>query len=182
MEAGGQRGGGVGASACHLLFWTVTLLSAAACGYHLRTWELAGNLETARIEANSRNPLSEPLRRALESAGVTLVDGDDADLVIELLGDRTGRRNVAVTSQARVAEYEATLSVQYSARRGAEGAEKVLIQPRWLTASRVYRVDRGNPVASNQEQTLLEREMVNDLVEQVIRGVNAAVVAVRGAT
>lgn len=149
-----------------------------ACGYHLRSWELAGNLETAQLTANTRNPLTDPLGRALESAGVTLVDEGEADLVIELLNDRTGRRNVAVTSEARVAEYEATLSVQYTVRNAAG---KVLIQPTWLSASRVYRVDRGNPVASNQEQTLLEREMVNELVDQLMRGVNAAVVAERGA-
>jgi len=161
-----------------LLLLAVCVCSLAACGYHLRTWELAGNLETARIAANLRNPLIEPLGRALESAGVSLVDTETADLVIELLDDRSGRRNVAVTSQARVAEYEATLSVQYAVK---DGTGKVLIQPTWLSASRVYRVDRGNPVASNQEQTLLEREMVDELVSQVIRGVNAAVVAQHGA-
>jgi len=150
----------------------------AACGYHLRNWDLAGNLETARVTANTRNPLAEPLGRALESAGLMLVDADDADLVIELFDSRAGRRNVAVTAQARVAEYEAALSVQYSVKNGAG---KVLIQPTWLTASRVYVVDRGNPVASSQEQTLLEREMVNELVNQVIRAVNAAVAAERGA-
>jgi LPS-assembly lipoprotein len=160
------------------LLLAIGLCSLAACGYHLRTWDLAGNLETARIAANLRNPLTEPLGRALESAGVSLVDTEAADLVIELLDDRAGRRNVAVTSQARVAEYEATLSVQYTVK---DRAGKVLIQPTWLSASRVYRVDRGNPVASNQEQTLLEREMVEELVSQVIRGVNAAVVASRGA-
>lgn len=166
-------------AACHLLLWAVVLGCLGACGYQLRTWELGGNLETARITANARNPLTDPLGRALTGAGVTLVEADGADLVIELLGDRASRRNVAVTSEARVAEYEASLSVQYSV---SNGAGKVLIQPTWLRASRVYRVDRGNPVASSQEQTLLEREMVNDLVEQIMRGVDAAVLAEQGAS
>lgn len=166
-------------AARRLLLWAVAAGCLAGCGYQLRTWQLSASLETARISANPRNPLAEPLGRALEGAGVTLVEGDDADLRIELLDDRTGRRNVAVTSQARVAEYEATLSVQYAV---SDGAGKVLIQPTWLRASRVYRVDRGNPVASSQEQTLLEREMVNDLVQQVMRGVDAAIVAEQGAS
>lgn len=165
-------------SAAMLLTGALVALTMAGCGYHLRTWELSGNLETARLEATSRNPLTEPLGRALQSAGVTLVEDGEADLIIELLDDRSNRRNVAVTSAARVAEYEASLGVRYTVRNAAG---KVLINPTWLNASRVYRVDRGNPVASSQEQTLLEREMVNDLVQQVIRGVNAAVVAERGA-
>lgn len=169
-----RRGAQAVVSRRRALLLAVTVCSLAACGYHLRTWDLAGNLETARLTANERNPLTEDLSRALESAGVTLVETEDADLVIELLNDRTGRRNVAVTSQARVAEYEASLAVQYAVK---DGAGKVLVQPTWVSASRVYTVDRGNPVASNQEQTLLEREMVDELVGQLMRAVNAAVAA-----
>lgn len=152
----------------------LAVVALAGCGYHLRTWDLAGSVQTAKIVSNPRNPLAEPLGRALAGAGVEVLDSGAADVIIELINDRSSRRNVAVTSQARAAEYEATLSVQY---RVTDEAGKELIAPRWLRASRVYRVDRGNPVASNQEQALLEREMVGDLVQQLIRGMNAVVIA-----
>ena len=84
----------------------VVALLATACGFHLRTWNLEGNVETARITSNPRNPLAEPLGRALESAGVTLVeDAGSVDVVVELLADERGRRSVSVTDQARAAEY-----------------------------------------------------------------------------
>ena len=42
---------------------------AAALRFHLRTWELDGNIETAKITSNLRNPVADPLGRALQSAG-----------------------------------------------------------------------------------------------------------------
>jgi LPS-assembly lipoprotein len=155
------------------VLWPVQVsLLLGGCGFHLRTWDLEGNVESARVIANARNPLAEPLARALRSAGVELVEGGEADVVIELLADRRGRRSVSVTDQARAAEYETSLQVQYAVR---DGAGAMLMQPRWVAARRVYRVDRDNLVGSSQEQALLEREMVNDLVEQVLRGINTVV-------
>ena len=147
-------------------------LLLSGCGFHLRTWDLEGNVESAKITANARNPLAEPLGRALRSSGVDLVDGGAADVVIELLADRRGRRSVSVTDQARAAEYETSLQVQYAVR---DEQGELILQPRWVRASRIYTVDRDNLVGSSEEQALLEREMVNDLVQQVIRGLNSVV-------
>ena len=150
----------------------LALLSIGGCGYHLRTWDLEGNIETAKITANARNPLAVPLGRALQNAGVELVDSGSADVTIELLGDRSNRRAVSVTDQARAAEYETSLQVQY----GVLGKQnEVLADPRWIRAARIYQVDRNNLVGSSEEQALLEREMVSDLVQQLIRGLNAVV-------
>jgi LPS-assembly lipoprotein len=146
-------------------------LLLSGCGFHLRTWNLEGTVDTARITANVRNPLAEPLRRGLQSAGVELVESpEDADVLIELLADKRGRRSVSVTSRARAAEYETSLQVQY-AIHGKD--EKVLIESRWMRASRIYQVDAVNIVGGSEEETLLEREMVNDLVQQLIRSLNA---------
>jgi LPS-assembly lipoprotein len=149
----------------------IVALAIAGCGFHLRTWDLEGNVEAASITSNPRNPLAEPLGRALQSAGVELVDDrSSADVVVELLADERGRRSVSVTDQARAAEYETSLRVRYAVHgRGGE----TLMEPTWIQASRIFQVDRDNLVGSSQEQALLEREMVTDLVQQVIRGLNA---------
>ncbi len=150
----------------------LTLALVAGCGYQLRSWDLEGNVETAKITSNPRNPLATPLGQALRSAGVELVDSGSADVSIELLEHRSGRRSVSVTDQARAAEYEATLAVLY---RVVDAKGEELAPPRWVRGSRVYTVDRNNLVGSSEEQALLEREMVTDLVQQLIRGVNAVV-------
>lgn len=157
----------------------VVCFALVGCGFHLRTWDLEGNVETARITANPRNPLAEPLGRALRSAGVTVVEDSDVDVVIELLEDRKGRRSVSVTDQARAAEYETSLQVRYAVR-GGDGA--TLLDPTWIRAARIFQVDRDNLVGSSQEQSLLDREMVNDLVQQIIRGLNAVTREETGAT
>ncbi|MEM8768194.1 MAG: LPS assembly lipoprotein LptE [Pseudomonadota bacterium] len=160
------------AIATKLFLAALSLALVAGCGYQLRTWDLEGSVETAKITSNPRNPVATPLGQALRSAGVELVDSGSADVSIELLDHRSGRRSISVTDQARAAEYEASLSVLYRVV-DADGEE--LAPPRWVRGSRVYTVDRNNLVGSSEEQALLEREMVTDLVQQVIRGVNAVV-------
>ena len=150
----------------------LALLLVGGCGFHLRTYDLQGSVATASVTGSNRNPLTEPLKRALRGAGVTVVDSaQDADLRIDLLNERSSRRSVSVTSQARAAEYETTLAIQYAVR---SGSEQMLIEPRWVQTSRVFQVDRDNLVGASEEQSLLEREMVNDLIGQVIRSLNAA--------
>lgn len=149
----------------------------AGCGFHLRTWDLEGNIQTAKITANLRNPVAEPLGRALESAGVELIESGTADVAIDLISDRESRRSVSVTDQARAAEYETSLTIVFAL---ADGAGNVLADPRSIQARRVYQVDRDNLVGSSEEQALLQREMVDDLVQQIIRALNAAVTASTG--
>lgn len=147
------------------------------CGFHLRTWDLEGNIQTAKITANLRNPVAEPLARALSSAGVELIESGTADVAIELISDRESRRSVSVTDQARAAEYETSLTVVFAL---TDGAGNVLADPRSIQARRVYQVDRDNLVGSSEEQALLQREMVDDLVQQIIRALNAAVTTSTG--
>ena len=150
-------------------FLLAICLILSGCGFHLRSWELDGAYSTARVVAAERISLADPLRRALRQAGLELVDAD-ADVVIELLEERVGRRSVSVTEQARAAEYSTSLGVRYAIH---DSSADVLIEPRWIQTARVYRVDRANIVASSEEQSLLQREMVQELVQQVLRSLNA---------
>ena len=158
--------------------WSICLsmlpLLVSGCGFHLRTWDLEGNVDTAKLTSNLRNPVAEPLGRALKSAGVEVVGSGEADVSIELISDQESRRSVSVTNQARAAEYQTTLTVVYSIQ---DGTGNVLAEPRSVRASRTYTVDRNNLVGSSEEQALLQREMVDDLVQQIISGVNAVVTA-----
>lgn len=172
-EMAGFRARRSGAFARTLLLAVLVGL-IAGCGFHLRTWELEGNIETAKITSNLRNPVADPLGQALKSAGVEVVGSGTADVTIELVSDRTSRRAVSVTDQARAAEYQTTLTVVYAVH---DASGNTLASARSIRASRIYNVDRDNIVGSSEEQALLQREMVDDLVQQIIRGVNAVVSA-----
>lgn len=151
----------------------VTMLGlglAAGCGFHLRSWDIGSSIEAAHVISDPRNPLEAPLRRALRQAGVAESDtAADATLVVELLDSRRDRRSITVSGQGRAAEYETTLGVRYRVT-GPQGDE--LVEPQWLERQRVFRIDRDNIVGSSEEQALLEREMQNDLVQQILRALN----------
>lgn len=155
-----------------------TLALLAGCGFQLRTWDLSSNVDSFFIEVAGNNPLETPLHRAMRQAGVPEAESaSGAEVVVTLLDVRRSRRGVSVTSRARVAEYELNLNVLYGVR--ARG--KQLLAPQWARSSRAYRVDRDNLVGSNEEQALLEREMQSDLVQQIVRAVNAVTMDSAGA-
>jgi LPS-assembly lipoprotein len=148
------------------------LVLATGCGFHLRSFDLNSAVSSVHVSANGRNFAAEPLRRGLQQAGVELVPvRDEAQIAVALLNQRRDRRSVAVTNQAQTAEYQLDLAVQYSVQK-PDG--ETLIEPRWVETSRIYRVDRINLVGTSEEQALLEREMINDLVQQIVRALDAA--------
>ena len=146
------------------------LLLQGSCGFHLRTWDLGVNLESVRVEAGQRSLLAAPLRRALNQSGVTEASEGESQVVVELLDQRSNRRSVSVTDQARAAEYETTLEVRFQVH-DANGVQ--LIPPRWIRSERVFRVDRDNLVGNSEEQALIEQEMRDDLIQQILRSLNA---------
>jgi len=154
-----------------VLAGVAVLALAAGCGFHLRTWDVGTSIASAFVSADARNPLQAPLERALRQAGVAeAANADEAEVVVELLDSRRDRRSVSVSGLARAAEYETTLGVRYRVT-DREGRE--LVPDQWLERERVFRVDRDNIVGSSEEQALLEREMQNDLVQQILRALSA---------
>lgn len=154
--------------AARLGVW-LSLLAIAGCGFQLRTWELASAFGTARIEAETGVDLDVDLARALQTAGVRLVDAD-ADLVVRLSEQRDDWRSVSVTRGARTAEYELALQVRFEVADG-EGDE--LAPAQVLRTERVARLDRDNLVGSSAERRLLAAEARDDLVGRMVRALGA---------
>lgn len=156
---------------CYRWLTVPLLLLIGGCGFQLRTWDLGTSIESFYVRDANDNPLASPLRRALRQAGVEEAgNASDAEVVVVLLNSQRGRRSVSVTGQARAAEYEITLGVQY---RVLDGQGEELIAERWVRGTRVFRVDRDNIVGTSEEQALLEREIESDLIQQIVRALNA---------
>jgi LPS-assembly lipoprotein len=148
------------------------VLLLAGCGFHLRTYDINTSVSSVYLSSNSANLVAEPLRRGLKQAGVTLAaEADEAEVTVALLNQRRDQRSVSVTPTAREAESELTLAVQYAVTAPG-GAE--LVPPRWIETARIYRIDRLNILGSSEERSLLEQEMINDLVQQIVRALDAA--------
>ncbi len=171
-----------------ILICGLVLSSLSGCGFQLRTWNIDSAIEA--IVINSVEPggeLTQDLRRAFRQAGVAVTDAaanvepivdteaqasataESPSLTLNLLNVDRQRRSISVTGQARAAEYELLLNVQYGL---TEQGVTEHIAPRWVRVQRVYRVDRNNLMGSNEEEALLRREMHNDVVQQILRAVN----------
>ena len=167
----GSRAPAVG----HLHARGVALLAVAAlaagCGFQLRSWDLDSAFDSVHIAADSSVTIDAELRRALEQAGLALVEGRaGAGAVIRLSDQRELRRSVSTTRGARTAEYEMTLSLVFAAR-DAGGNE--LVAERRIRAERTFRLDQNNPAATREEQTLITLELVNELVRQIMLSLSA---------
>jgi len=154
--------------------WLLVLgmaLALTACGFQLRGSDLRSSVAKAYVQAAPRHSYEAPMRSALERAGVEVLDSRTADaLVIDLLDERRDRRSISVSESAVAAEYEVVVGVLFGVR---DGAGNQLIMPQWLERERVYRADRDNILGSSEERALLEREMQNELIQQIIRSVDA---------
>ena len=171
----GFRRTGTSSALAAIAVLALTLVSLSGCGFELRGWDLESSIESVHVTARPRVRLAGELRRALSQAGVRIEPRPSAaEMIVELLEERRGRRTVAVTGSARAAEYEVTISVRFAIRSGA----RVLREPVWLDASRVFVVDRDNIAGTAGEQALIEAELANDLVGQIMRALNAAAATV----
>jgi LPS-assembly lipoprotein len=154
--------------------WLLVLgmaLALAACGFQLRGSDLRSTVAKAYVHAAPRHSYEAPMRIALERAGVEVLGSPTADaLVIDLLDERRDRRSISVSESAVAAEYEVIVGVLFGVR---DGAGNQLIMPQWLERERVYRADRDNILGSSEERALLEREMQNELIQQIIRSLDA---------
>ena len=155
-----------------ILFWMLLAALAAGCGFQLRGTDIRARVASAYVDATPRHGFAEPLRRALVRSGVRLADAPTADtLVVELLDERRERRSISVSDRAVAAEFEVLIGVRYAVR---DSSGTQLIEDQWIERERVYRADRDNIVGSSEERALVEREIQSELIQQIIRSLDAA--------
>jgi len=153
----------------------VLLLSGSGCGFQLRSWQLGNGYESVGLDvrggfrsARGGLEMAEQLGRALEQTGVPVLTSG-AELVLELIDSDEELRTASVSGTARTAEYELIQRVRYAVRTADGG---YVAPPATARASRRYFLDRGNLVGSNEEQSLLRRELRAELVQRVMRVLN----------
>ena len=139
------------------------------CGFQLRSYDLDANVESYAVTGMLRAPIVAPLRQALRQAGVPEAPANEAKMIVEILDQRNRRRSVSTAGQAQAAEYEVDFAVEYQLK-GENGV--ILAEPIWVERQRIYRIDRDNIVGSNEEQSILQRELMQEVVGQIVRAIN----------
>lgn len=152
-----------------LLVGLLTLALASGCGFHLRRYQLDANVGSIYVDAARGVDIAGPLRQALRQLGVAeAADARSAELTVELADQRAARRTVSVTGQARAAEYESSYGVLYRLAAG----ETELLPAEWVERQRVFSVDRNSIVGSGEEQSIVERELRDQVLQQIIRSID----------
>ncbi len=148
----------------------------AGCGFRLR------GSYTFRFRslylARSTSPVSQDLRLSLEGAGVRVLDErmarEQADVVLELLGEQRQRVVVGRSATGQVREMQLRILMRFRLFT-PQGVE--LIPETELTQQRDISYNEAQALAKEGEEALLFRDMQADLVQQLMR--RLAVVQVR---
>jgi LPS-assembly lipoprotein len=98
---------------------------------------------------------------------IVLTEEIDAPTRLTLREEQFTQRNVSLTAQARAAEMELTLSVDFLLQQ-----EETLPLEGTATVSRQMLNDPRNVVGKTEEMRLLREEMRRDLAAQIVRRVS----------
>ena len=158
------------------VFTPLLLLSLlTACGFQLRgsvdipeEW-LAMHLVT--ISPNSE--LAKSVRSSFSNNGVQWLDAGDANYVLALGNERFEQRNLTIGGNARAAEFELTLTTTMEIQ---DQKGNVVLPVREVTVQKIMTNDPRNVTGKVEETNLLQREMRQELVQQMMRNVRSAAV------
>ncbi len=141
-----------------------------SCGFQLKGADSNGastglqDLELRFVSVQPRSDLTREVSRELSNAGAVLTDATEPALQLTLQAEQFSQRNVSLTAQARAAELELTLSVDFV----LEQTEQDPTDAR-ATVTRQMLNDPRNIVGKTEELRLLREEMRRDLAAQIVR-------------
>ncbi len=146
------------------------LLPLAACGFHLRgDIDLPEAWTALYLSSTSPNSeLSSSLQSSFAANGIQWRDASDANFLLYLGNERFERRNLTIGSNARAAEFELIMSTSL---RITDKAGKELMPETDVVVHKVMAHDPENVTGKVEESRLLQREMRQDLVQQLMRRV-----------
>ena len=154
------------------LAWLTALLAATAlltgCGFHLQGAGALpeGSRKVYVVTSDEVTPFAVELRRAIERAGGTLAaSSGEAEIVVRIQKDRSGRRVLSVSARNTPQEYEIFYNVEYSVDRG--GKEVLETQPLEMTRNMSF--DETQLLAKDREEVIIREAMARDLAMLVTR-------------
>jgi len=143
-------------------------LAAAGCGFRLQSAAtLPASLDSVYVAVpDALSSFAVELDRALERAGAQrAASAGEAEAVIRVRVDRSGRRVLSVSARNTPQEFEIFYRVEYAIeRRGGEAVE-----PQRLELTRNFSFDESQLLAKDREEEVLRDAMARDLAGLVVR-------------
>jgi LPS-assembly lipoprotein len=153
--------------------WFLLIVFAlSACGFQLRgLYNLPFN--TLYIAQPESSELRASMKRAIEASSKTRVVGaaKDAQATLTILGDSQQKNILSINSAGQVREYQL---VRLFTFRLTDAKGGVFVPVSNIRITRDITFSDADVLAKNAEETLLWRDMQNDLVQQLLRRLAAA--------
>lgn len=143
----------------------------SGCGFQLRGPRPLA-FSTIHVGMSAQSEFGAALRRRIRTSGTTEIVDDPAkaEARLEILRNQPEREILTLTGAGKVREYELRHAITFRLV-DREGNER--IRPTTISAKREYTYDDSQVLAKEQEETLLFRDMQNDLVDQLMRRIAA---------
>ncbi len=167
----------------------LTLLTSA-CGWHLRgavdvpqnlsqlyisaveTRSTSTSKSTTNSVATSTTELISELRQLLKANRISVVDDSKAaNYELNILEETIDKRTAGVGNDALSSAYEITLKANYEIRT----KNSVLATKAAASSLRSFNYNTASISSSAQEEMLLIKEMRHELVQQMLRRLNAVI-------
>lgn len=152
-----------------LLLAAIFAAILTGCGFQLRG-TLSGNLpyKTMLIALPDTADVRIWLERYINAAGSTEIVDDPklAEATFQQISDSRVKTILSVNAQGRVREYRLQLNYRF---RVVNAKGQVLVPPNEVSLTRDITFDDSNVLAKDLEESLLWRDMNNDLVNQIMR-------------
>ncbi len=152
-------------------FLTIAAAGAAAllggCGFRLRG-DVSLPLQSIYISAAENSAFAAQLSRVLAGgSNVTIASRpEEAEAILEILGDTREKQILTLTRAGTVAEFLLRYRVVYRLR-GKDGRE--LIPRSEILITRDYTFNNSQVLAKDAEENLLYQDMQGDALQQIVR-------------
>jgi LPS-assembly lipoprotein len=155
-----------------LLALAAAALPLAGCGFQLRG---VANLpyESLYVDMPESNPMGAELKRNLRSGTRTRIVArrEDAEAILAPTLDVRGKTILSLSSSGRVREFKLRHSFNF---RVTDLKGQDIVLPVSLLIERDFAFNDNQVLAKESEEALIYRDMQSDMVQQVLRRLEAA--------
>lgn len=151
----------------------VLALALGGCGFHLRKEaDLPPSMQRLHIAiADANGQLAKDLAKALPRSGVQVVPESGADVAELRIGANAFSTDViSVSGAARANEYSLRYHVEFDV---ADGAGAVLLPKQTIELTREFTFDASQALGVAAETDLLTKELQRDMVQTILRRLEA---------
>lgn len=147
------------------VFFITLIVSLIGCGFHMRgATDVA--FSSIFIQGNTL-VISKHLKKSLNTSGVKVLDSaDNAELLLEMVGEESEKRILSISGAGTVNEYELFYRVHYRTK-AADAATWSQIQT--VEARRDFTYNDANLLAKQDEEIHLNDNMHSDVISGIMR-------------